>query len=208
MRIIAKYIYGSKDSLDIDSLYVVDKLPDTIAECKDFCLIHKGENENPNLATIENGIINKCFKGTIDELNNAVHHTYKLHNQDYPLLIERTVSRDIYLKVIRAIRVILSHFSKSILRKEIKLALKGNIDDRMNALKSISELNNNEIDFDTLNPNMSGRDVKKLVAFQIGQTTALLKGEELFTKKEVSEYYPVLGQLPAPKGVGLPNPLI
>lgn len=194
MEIIAKYIYGSADSIDEDSLYIVDRLPETIAECKEFCLNNKGDNENPNLATIDNGIINICFKGTVDELNNAVYKTYSLHEQNYPLIIEHTVDRDVHLKIIRAVRVIISHFTKSILRQKLKSALKSSWNDRLNALRCIASLKENEIDFDTLNPNMDGRDVKKLVAFQIGQTFALVNGVELYTKKEVSDYFPILGK--------------
>ena len=194
MEIIAKYIYGSADSIDEDSLYIVDKLPETIAECKEFCLSNKGDNENPNLATIDNGIINTCFKGTVDELNNAVYKTYSLHEQNYPLIIEHTVERDVHLKIVRAVRVIISHFTKSILRKELKSSLKSSWNDRLNALRRIATLKENEIDFGTLNPNMGGCDVKKLVAFQIGQTLALINGDELYTKKEVSDYFPTLGK--------------
>ena len=194
MEIIAKYIYGSADSIDEDSLYIVDQLPETIAECKEFCLSNKGDNENPNLATIENGIINTCFKGTVDELNNAVYKTYSLHEQNYPLIIEHTVDRDVHLKIIRAVRVIISHFTKSILRQKLKSALKSSWNDRLNALRCIAALKENEIDFGTLNPNMGGCDVKKLVAFQIGQTLALINGDELYTKKEVSDYFPILGK--------------
>ena len=194
MKIIAKYIYGSADSIDEDTLYVIDQLPDTIESCKEFCLNNKGDNENPNLATIENGIINACFKGTVDELNNAVYKTYSLHEQNYPLIIEHTVERDVYLKIIRAVRVIISHFTKSVLRKELKSSLKSSWNDRLNALRCIASLKENEIDFGTLNPNMDGRDVKKLVAFQIGQTFALVNGVELYTKKEVSDYFPILGK--------------
>ena len=34
---IEKYIYGSANSLDVDIVYIVDKLPETIEECKKFC---------------------------------------------------------------------------------------------------------------------------------------------------------------------------
>lgn len=186
MEILGRYIYGSGNSLDTDMVYLVDQLPGSIAECKAFCDEMKHENENLNIAVIEGGVISKCFKGTVDELNNAIYMTYKLHEQDTPLMINRMVDRDKYLKVIRAVRSILSHFSKSCLRPEIKSALKGSWEERLNALVDISSLREDEVDFDSLNPNMSGRDVMKLVAFQIGQTMALLIGdEELFTKDEI-----------------------
>lgn len=192
MEIIGRYIYGSGNSLDTDMVYLVDQKPDTISECKDFCTKMKKGNENLNIAMIEDGIITKCFKGTTDELNNAIYRTYGLHKQDTPLLINRIVERDVFLKVIRSVRSILSHFSKSHLRSEIKKALKGTWEDRVYALRDISLLDPCEVDFEALNPNMSGRDVMKLVAFQIGQCRGLFEGVELYTKNEIGKRYEVL----------------
>jgi len=191
MEIIDKYIYGSGNSLDVDVLYIVDELPETISECKDFCLSHKGDNDNVNLATLKDGVIDKCFKGTVDELNNAVLSTYDLHSQTSLLHITRPVERDVYLKCIRAVRAILSHLSRSCHRTVIKEALKGSWEKRLQTLKAISK-SEEEIDFDNLNNNMSGRDVMKLIAFQIGQTTALIEGQEFYTKDEISGCFPFL----------------
>jgi len=105
MNIIGNYIYGSEDSTDVDIAYIVDELP-SLQECKKFCSADK--NENRNLITINNGIITNCYKGTVDELNNAILDTYKLHEQNTELLINRKVGRDIPLKLIRAIRAMLS----------------------------------------------------------------------------------------------------
>lgn len=69
MKIYGNYIYGSSDSTDIDIAYIVDKLP-SLNECKIFCSSDK--NENRNLITIDDGIISNCYKGTKDELNNAI----------------------------------------------------------------------------------------------------------------------------------------
>lgn len=192
MEILGRYIYGSGNSLDTDMLYLVDQMPGSIAECKAFCDSMKKGNENLNIGVIENGVISKCFKGTIDELNNAIYCTYGLHEQDTELHIDRMVERDIYLKVIRSVRSILSHFSKSCLRVKIKKALKGTWEERLYALRDISLLDSDEVDLDNLNPNMSGRDVMKLVAFQIGQCRGLFDGVELYTKNEIGERYSVL----------------
>lgn len=192
MEILGRYIYGSGNSLDTDMVYLVDQMPGSIAECKAFCDTMKHANENLNIAVIEGGVISKCFKGTVDELNNAIYCTYRLHEQDTKLIIDHMVERDVYLKVIRSVRSILSHFSKSCLRVEIKKALKGTWEDRLYALRDISLLDNDEVDFDSLNPNMSGRDVMKLVAFQIGQCRGLFDGVELYTKNEIGERYAVL----------------
>lgn len=190
MVILGKQIYGSGNSVDVDILYVVDKLPETIKECKDFCDEYKKENENLNIGVITNGVLSECFKGTIDELNNSIYHTYNLHSQDDRLMVERTVERDVFLKIIRAIRSILSHFSRSQLRPTIKKALKGSWEDRLSALRDIA--NEDSFDFDSLNNNMTKYDILKLVAFQIGQTKALIAGKELYTKDDVANRYPTL----------------
>lgn len=186
MEYIAKYVYGSHNSLDIDSVYIVDTLP-PLVDCKRIC--SENTTENMNLATIANGCISACYKGTVDELNNAVYMTYDLHEQTSPLLIERMVDRDIPLKFIRSIRSILSHLSRSQYREDIKLALRSSWTERLNVL---SNINLNDIDFGTLNKNMSAEDVIKLIAFQIGQTKALIEGHEFFTKDDVGRYYPKL----------------
>lgn len=41
---------------------------------------------------------------------------------------------------------------------------------------------------------MSGADIKKVIAFQIGQCLGLMGGFELYTKSEISKKYPVLKQ--------------
>ncbi len=180
MNIIGNYIYGSEDSTDVDIAYIVDELP-SLQECKKFCSADK--NENRNLITINNGIITNCYKGTVDELNNAILDTYKLHEQNTELLINRKVGRDIPLKLIRAIRAMLSHLSRSQYRKEIKLALRSNWYKRLDVLLSI---NLEYIDFDKLNNNMSREDILKLFAFQIGQCMGLIYArKELYTKNDV-----------------------
>lgn len=74
--IIAKYIHGSEDSTDIDVHYVFDEMP-SYQECKKFCDSDKSENRN--IITIKNGIVTGCYKGTVDEINNALIETYPLH---------------------------------------------------------------------------------------------------------------------------------
>ena len=45
MEILGRYIYGSANSLDTDMVYLVDQLPESIAECKKFCDEHKKDND-------------------------------------------------------------------------------------------------------------------------------------------------------------------
>ena len=184
MEIIARYIHGSEDSTDLDVIYVVDELP-SLQECKTFC---SDKEENRNLITVENGIVTSVYKGTPDEVNNALLDTYKFHEQEYPLLVERKVERDVHIKAIRAVRGILSHLSRSMFRPEIKNALRGSWSVRIETLRLIHD-HFDEIDFDHLQNNMSGDDVKKLIAFQIGQVLALTDFVELYTKSEIASYF-------------------
>lgn len=188
MEIYGSYIYGSSDSTDVDIAYIVDELP-SLNECKHFCSSDK--NENRNLITIDDGIISNCYKGTKDELNNAIKNTYSLHHQNTPLLITKSVDRNIPLKIVRSIRSILSHLSRSQYRSEVKLALRSDFDCRLNTLSNIDLTT---IDFTTLNNNMSKEDILKLIAFQSGQCLGLINGDEYFTKKELSLAYPELSK--------------
>ena len=62
MNVIAKYTHGSADSIDIDTVYVTtDEF--TTQSAKEFC--SQQEGENANLVNVEDGIISKCYKGTL-----------------------------------------------------------------------------------------------------------------------------------------------
>lgn len=180
-----RYIHGSEDSTDVDIHYVFDKLPD-LTECKRFC--SEDKNENRNIIVINDGIVTECYKGTTDEVNNGLFHTYQFHNQEYPLLINRTIPRIKPLKYVRAVRGILSHLSKSQYRKEIKNALKS---DWITRLYTLSCIDLSTIVFNSLQNNMSGSDILKLIAFQIGQCLGLYYNDgEFYTKSEIAnEYY-------------------
>lgn len=186
--ITAKYIHGSEDSTDIDVHYVFDIMP-SFQECKIFCDSDKSENRN--IITIENGVVTNCYKGTIDEINNALIETYPLHKQSYPLLVEHKVERDKVLKYIRSVRIILSYLSRTIYRPQVKSALKGTWADRLNALDLIDFT---KIDFDNLDKHNNKFDVCKVIAFQIGQCWGLLNNEEYYTKHSIASHYPILKQ--------------
>lgn len=182
-----KYIHGSGDSIDTDVIYVVEKLP-SLQECKKFC---SDKEENRNLCVVKNGIVTECYKGTPDEVNNAVFLTYHLHEQEYPLIITRLVSRDVTAKCMRAVRIILSHLSRSQYRTQVKAALIG---DWFTRIKTLEDIDLTTIDFSTLNKNMTREDILKTIAFQIGQTYHLMNGLELYTKTDVAEASFVLTQ--------------
>ena len=179
------YFHGSSDSTDIDIIYVFDYLPSTV-ECKKFC-DGKG-NKNGNIIVIEDGIVVASYKGAADEVNNSLFSTYSLHKQEYPLLITHKVKRDVILKDIRVVRKILSTFTRTQYRTEVKKALRGSWKDKINLLKNLDYYS---IDFDNLEKS-SKIDLLKSFAFQIGQALALHDSVELYTKKEIREYFPDL----------------
>lgn len=182
-----KYIHGSEDSTDCDVIYVFDKMP-SLQWCKTYC---SDNDENRNICVVKNGIVTECYKGTPDEVNNAVFLTYHLHEQEYPLLITRLVPRDVTAKCMRAIRIILSHLSRSQYRTQVKAALIG---DWFTRIKTLEDIDLTTIDFSTLNKNMTREDILKTIAFQMGQTYHLTNGLELYTKNDVAEASFVLTQ--------------
>ena len=179
-----KYVFGSEDSLDIDTCYVVKKIPQN---CKEIVDSIKGENAN--FIVIKNGEITACYKGTCDEMNNCIMDTYSLHKQESPLLITHRLKRDITLKDIRATRGLLSYLSRTIYRPLVKHALRDGYGARLAAL---SKLKLNIIDFSILNKKFDGRSALKVLAFQIGQAMGLHQGKELYTKKDIATAYPLL----------------
>lgn len=181
MEIIAKYIHGSEDSTDVDVHYVVEEQP-SFQEAKAFC--DADLTENRNIITIKDGIVTGCYKGTVDEINNALLDTYNLHEQTSPLLVTKRVERNKPLKYIRAIRIMLSHLSRSQYRSEVKAALRGTWKQRLDTLDKIDLTT---IDFSSLNKNLKDVDILKVFAFQIGQCMLLRRDVEVYTKKTVAD---------------------
>lgn len=182
---IIRYIHGSEDSTDLDVVYVFDYVP-SLEECKKFCV--SKVSENGNIIVVKNGIVVFSYKGSVDEVNNALFNTYTLHEQEFPLVIEQTVQRDLILKDIKVIRKILSSLSKTKYRSEIKAALRGDWKAKLNTLKKIDY---SSIDFSSV-PKTTKIDILKSFAFQVGQALALHDGSELYTKKAIADYFPKL----------------
>ncbi|MFK7031352.1 hypothetical protein V3471_05995 [Flavobacterium oreochromis] len=188
-------IFGSQDSQDVDVVFFIDKMPETIQEklnlSKEYSAILQPEfptkNINPNLAVLENGIVKHVYKGTVDELNNALYYTYGLHNQKFDNQIVKSLPRDIDLKFLRSSRMILSFLSKTKYRIPIKVALRNNLQHKVQVLK--------EIDLATLaNFGKSKNEITilKSIAFQIGQSMALHNGKECYTKSQIADCFPEL----------------
>ena len=184
MKILERYIHGSEDSTDLDVLYIVDELPDK-AECKRFC--SSDPSENRNVATVSDGVITSVYKGTVDELNNALLRTYHLHPQTDELLVTRELERCVPLKLVRAVRILLSYMSRTHYRPDVKAALRGTWTDKLNMLDKIDLTT---VDFNAFHKGEHNRaDILKTYAFQIGQVTGLLHNPriEVYTKSEIAE---------------------
>lgn len=188
-------IFGSKSSIDYDIMMFVESIPD-LQTCKINCIelekeFHlKDKKPNINLAVAENGIILDVYKGTVDECNNSIFHTYEFHPQTYPKLVTRLIERDVNLKIARALRIMLSFLSRTDFRVQVKIALKSNTQIKIETLKLIKF--NSIKDF---NKNNDLIDVKKQIAFQIAQTLLLMKNIEVYSKEECCLHFPELAYI-------------
>ena len=175
--------HGSQDSLDVDVYVVLSKPILNLQECKEFCAINP--EYNVNLICIEDGVVVWCYKGTIDECNNSILATFNLHSFNKGLVcpITKRLERNINLKIDRTIRGLLTYVSRTHLRKEVKEALRSSdINLKLSVLQKIK--------FEEIEDyGKKGKieDVYKFFAFQIIQTTSLIAGKEIFTKKDA--YY-------------------
>jgi hypothetical protein len=188
--------FGSEDSQDIDLVFFLEFMPNSIAECAEKCAVLSAQYDtifnsekkvNSNLVINKNGVLIEVFKGNTDEVNNALFLTYPLHTQYYPNQIQRLLPRNLDLKFLRAARSILSLLTKTPQRTMIKEALKGDISLKMNTLEIIDLCT-----IDWSNSKMDIVEVKKMLAFQIGQTLALVGEKEVYTKRAIGLIFPQL----------------
>ncbi|WP_163408220.1 hypothetical protein [Flavobacterium ajazii] len=188
-------IFGSENSLDLDLVFFVEEMPETILEklslskklSESITKFYSEKKINANLAVQRNGHLVEVYKGTTDELNNALFYTYQNHHQKFGNQITKLLVRDIDLKFLRSTRMILSFLSKSEHRILIKNALKGNLDEKIQALEKI-DLNQ----ISSFGKNMNHLDILKSIAFQLGQAISLHEGKELYTKNEIANVFPDL----------------
>ena len=188
-------LFGSENSIDIDVVFFIENMPETIAT---RLLLSKKYSEliaqifpkkviNANLAVCENGRLACVYKGTTDELNNSLFLTYANHKQQYPNQIARLLKRDIDLKFLRSARMVLSFLSKTEYRALVKKALKGDLSDKIEVL--------NSIDFTSIAYFGKGKDsegILKSIAFQFGQSILLHEGSEVYTKNQIATRFPEL----------------
>lgn len=177
--------HGSENSLDTDAYIIIDEAlnnQDSKKICESFPEI------NANLLKVKDGLVEWSYKGTEDECNNSILATYHLHEQQYECPITQRANRMYGLKMIRTIRGLLSYCSRTQYRKEVKEALQSeSFDVKIETLKKI------RLSLIEDYQKMSQIEVYKFFAFQLGQTLALIENNvELFTKNQVSQYYPEL----------------
>ena len=91
------------------------------------------------------------------------------------------------MKLIRCSRTITSYFTRTHLRTEAKFALKSDLKSKINFLATI-----NFNDFSDYGKHGKTSEVYKSIAFQLGQTLALLNNNELYTKEGIATHYPML----------------
>ena len=200
MKNLVFYQFGSQDSQDIDLLVLVSQLgkihtnKNRVFEIEEALRSQYEKELNVNLAVLRDGEIKEVFKGTADEVNNSVYSTYQYHSQKFPLKIEKLVSRDVDLKVVRALRIMLSFLSRTKYRSGVKKALKSEVRDQFIQLQGL-DLKTINTQEDLGKASILIEDYFKNVAFQMGQTLALIKGKELYTKKDVGEMFSELKPL-------------
>lgn len=194
-------VFGSEDSLDYDVMVFVDEIPEIIDHSHTLCKMYNAELSkvltdkplNCNLAIVEDGFIVKVFKGTPDEVNNALFYTYDFHTQYHPLVVKAPIVREYDMKILRAYRNILSFFSRSELRTIIKPALRGDLRAKIPVMKMI--------DFETMKEfpgkKESIKDIYKVMAFQFGQLFSLVDGfeKDSYTKSGIIQNYPDLAPM-------------
>ena len=190
-NIIGYYVHGSEDSTDRDICYILDHIP-SFQEAKEFCA-NGNEEDNRNVIHIDskNGIVDWVFKGSTDEVNNALLQTYGLHEQQYPLLITNTIERNMPKKLIRAVRIILSQLSRCQYRTDIKKSLRGTWSER---LYQLSTLKMTDIDWTLVErgSKIGALNARKIIAFQIGQVIGLINKNEYYTKSAIAKEFPLL----------------
>lgn len=185
-------IFGSPSSQDRDVMVYLDKLP-ALEDCKKLSIeinpyletmFSDNKQSNSNFGVLKDGVLVEVFKGTVDEVNNSIFLTYQDHEQLRELKIKRLIPRDKQQKLLRVARIVLSFYSKTKYREVVKKALRGNLIEKIEALKQINMVE--IVDFDKKN---QATDIYKNIAFQWGQILGLYQNKEFYTKESISQEY-------------------
>lgn len=193
------YLFGSENSQDYDVLVECEDIPLDIRKAHDLCkhynetLPLKGKELNCNLITIKDYNIVNCFKGTCDELINCLFYTYYNHKQFYHNPILQPIERDLNEKILRVARFLITFYSRTELRTEIKAALRGDLKSKIDILRKIDYLKMTSF------PDKKEKieDIYKVIAFQFGQVFSLIDGYEpdSYTKNGIIKNYKNLSNI-------------
>ncbi|MGB0522741.1 MAG: hypothetical protein ACPGJS_07260, partial [Flammeovirgaceae bacterium] len=102
MKLPTYQLFGSPSSQDVDVVFFVDQIPSIKVASQQSKQLgeklgkHLGTAKavNANLAVLGNaGHLIAVYKGTTDELNNALLRTYAFHDQAHPLQIHTSLKR-------------------------------------------------------------------------------------------------------------------
>jgi hypothetical protein len=191
------YFFGSEDSMDIDVM--VDH-PEAGSKESDSQIIKFLKQQYPeikewniNIISIQNGEVIHSIpnKGGADSANNSLFQTYHKHVQVYDLPLKGTVPRNIPLACVKCVNSTLLWFKASKLdleyRQNIRPAMVSGdwakCIDQLLKLSFRPPFNDND---------KENKNILKSLAFNIGQTVALLKGRELYTKQSLGAFFPEL----------------
>lgn len=181
------WIHGSADSEDIDVFFLADESDDFspagFEKLKNKCSALSNGQVNGNIIRVQNGQVVNCFKGTCDEVNNGLFHTYHHHEQMYPNPVDHLVLRHVEMKWARATRGVISMCSRTGWRPEVKATMRsGRVLDRIHFLSTF--------DFAGIEDFHKGpmKDVLKFFCFQTLQYIGLLYYTEIFQKSEAAAF--------------------
>lgn len=190
-------LHGSADSLDRDIIYIVDGAIPGANACHHFCNKHTGAgSENRNVVSVHPGrhLVQDCYKGTPDAINNQILETFGNHKQlcfaeQCPIV--RKVRRQVILKVVRSMRQILG-FVGSVHHQKYHANVKRALKTRnfYNRLLCFATLDFVDI-FLPASPNEQpnfNMDVLKSLAFQLVQTSGQFDYKELYSKKQIVQF--------------------
>jgi hypothetical protein len=195
------YIFGSENSQDYDIIVAVDEIPQNIDAAHNICKywndrLSKTLTDKPlncNLGVFRDGKLVDVFKGTVDELINVIYYTYNNHKQFYPNPISEPVVRDVDEKILRVARFLITFYSRTHLRTQIKAALRGDLKQKLKVLKQLDFTQMTEF------PGKKERyeDIWKTISFQFGQLFSLIDGfeKDSYTKNGIINNYPDLSNM-------------
>lgn len=198
-------VFGSKSSIDCDVMVVVNDdfvknkydnhckkiLPQLETQIKtnkpiniNFCKLNVNDNDN-------SVTLSWTHMGNPDECNNSLFQTYQNHIdlQCQKMFVTKLLPRNVGMKIVRCCRFMISLLSRTTHTEEVNSALKKYfLRFRLEVLKKMEY---DKVLFEG-KQRYTPQKIFKLIAFQIAQTSTLIKGVEIYSKEEACEHFPLL----------------